>query len=233
MNPCHACAKPIEGGANAVLAMGNKFHEACFRCRKCSKGFTRGFLTDGTGAPVHEECLEQVDEDAVPRDCAACRKAIEGEAMLAAGRAWHKACFVCAECGRVISDEFDMVGPRIFHTKCVPTGVLPDCGTCGRPCAEKSFVIDGVFHHPACVRCHGCSKSLTSSYYLIDGKYWHKECRPGVSECARCHAELAGSVVEVDGKTMHKGCFTCDGCRAPFESSYVKAGDRFLHEHCK
>ncbi len=232
MNVCHSCKKPIAGGSNAVLALGNKYHADCFVCFKCHKGFTRGFLTDATGAPAHEECLEKVDEDAVSRDCAGCRKTIDGEAMLAAGRAWHQACFVCAGCAAAIRDEFDMVDQRIFHAKCVPAGTLPDCGTCGKPCADKSFVLDGVFHHPGCIRCDKCDRALTGPYFLLDGKYFHKECRP-VSECARCSKELAGSVVDVEGKALHKECFTCDSCRRPFDSSYVKSGDRFLHEDCQ
>ncbi len=232
MNVCKKCDKAIEGGSDAVLALGDKYHAACFRCAVCNKSFARGFLTDPSGNPVHEECLPKEDEETVGRDCVSCRTVITGQAMLAAGKAWHQGCFKCAACEQPIKDEFDMANDRIYHSQCIPAGTLPDCGKCHKPCADKSFVIDSVFYHPQCVLCGSCSKPLTGSYFVQDGEYLHSECRC-FTACGKCNKELSGSVVEVENQQMHKSCFACDYCSKPFDSTYIKTGDKYHHEHCK
>lgn len=85
-NICGKCHQSIDGGSNAVIALGKKFHATCFVCPTCRQPFEKGFL-DHRGEPYHEHCMP-ADEGASSRDCSGCHKAIEDMVISAAGKSW-------------------------------------------------------------------------------------------------------------------------------------------------
>ncbi len=100
-NVCAKCTRPIEGGSDAVIALGKKFHSSCFVCPKCRQPFEKGFL-DHRGVPYHEQCMP-ADDEAVSRNCDGCRKPIEDMVIAAAGKSWVSVlCLLLSETNRVL-----------------------------------------------------------------------------------------------------------------------------------
>lgn len=196
---------------------------------------------DFKGLPYHEKCCPQLDPSGA--ECFTCHVPIEGPVTMAANRAYHSQCFKCAKCLQVIIDAFDMVDNALFHPQCVPSGAVPPCEKCKRPCDQRSLLLDGKFYHEECLKCATCFQPLNTKYVESEGKMYHfPECAPasagGAQACGKCGNELSNPACDVDGVMMHNACFKCDNpaCRKPFESSYVKVGEgqnpRYYHEQC-
>ena len=142
---CAKCHKKIEGGGNAVLALGNRYHSSCFVCPTCKLPFEKGFL-DHRGQPYHEGCLPD-ETGNLSTSCSACGKEIIGEMVAAANKSFCPSCFKCQACDKLIEGSFDMFRDKCYHPHCVPKDALPECEICKSAVHDKSVVLEGKFYH--------------------------------------------------------------------------------------
>ncbi len=94
--------------------------------------------------------------------CKGCGKPIHGEYIQALGGSWHPEHFVCAACGRPISQQqFFLHNDAPYHSTCYSQQVAPHCVYCGKSLMGE-YLIDhwGTTYckehqgqYPACAFC--------------------------------------------------------------------------------
>eukprot|EP00898_Chlorokybus_atmophyticus_P004841 jgi/Chlat1/5358/Chrsp35S05282 len=121
---CAGCEKPIKG--KSVTAMKRKWHDGCFNCTICHKSFTKAdgrldkfkdLIAKTVGGRTWRSAVILVGsraQDPLNKDNLK-------ETIIALGRHYHKSCFKCGQCGRVLTGD--------FHTG---IGGRPLCNMCGR-----------------------------------------------------------------------------------------------------
>jgi paxillin len=74
-----------------INALGKSWHVEHFFCSQCGKGFENGLFMEYDGKAY---CEEDYNSMFAPK-CAFCDKSINGDAVNALGKTWHKECFAC------------------------------------------------------------------------------------------------------------------------------------------
>jgi len=103
---CRKCGQPIQG--QTVEALGGSYHESCFLCAVCGRGFGgRGFFVKNE-QPLCENCIHAqtgtstagMSSSHAKLPCAGCNMPIVNEGSFTAlNRTWHRRCFKCGVCG--------------------------------------------------------------------------------------------------------------------------------------
>ncbi|XP_064796580.1 thyroid receptor-interacting protein 6-like isoform X1 [Oncorhynchus masou masou] len=119
---CSKCSKPILD--RILRAMGNAYHPRCFNCVVC------GCCLDGVpftvDATYQIHCIDDFHRKFAPR-CSVCGQAIMPEPgqeetvrIVALDRSFHVNCYVCEECGLLLSSEGEGRGcyPLDGHILC-------------------------------------------------------------------------------------------------------------------
>jgi len=113
-------------------------------------------------------------------ECAFCGKAFSNEEVVnALQKLWHKQCFLCAQCGKGMTDSFAQKDGQPYHLDCIKL-VLPKCERCKDLLKGKVFNVEGRRYHEHCFVCESCGKSLTSLPYLTKG---------GLNYCKDCSSK--------------------------------------------
>ena len=73
--------------------------------------------------------------------CKGCGQPIWGNYFTALGGTWHPEHFVCAACGRPITDaSFNMYQKTPYHVGCYARQIAPKCAYCSEPLLGEYFV---------------------------------------------------------------------------------------------
>ena len=196
---CAACG---EGAPSAIEALGKLWHRECFKCPQCNKGFDGGFFNHN-GRPYHDACLKIVegggsgevgsygggekafDDQDQGEECCVCYTSIPfGEGVKALGKRYCANCFVCADCGTQLKDQF------------VSQNGEPYCNSC----ADKQQAPPPVSNEDNCVV---CNKKLVGRVLKAMGREYHADC----FGCATCGAKFPdGSFYEKDGWPVCENC---------------------------
>eukprot|EP01134_Creolimax_fragrantissima_P005196 CFRG5196T1 len=122
---CDGCADSLEG--IQYLEAGDKhFHEQCFKCSKCNENIGSGSYAMVAGTPNCQTCVTKIN--AVPvkipsvnvggftrkttgvrvtvqsDKCGKCVKSVyPAEKIQVGGQPWHKQCFKCNTCDKMLS----------------------------------------------------------------------------------------------------------------------------------
>jgi len=112
---CATCGQAIN--SSELQAMGNSYHQDCFRCANCNKLLSGSFIRFNN-KPHCETC--GAGETVV---CTRCKSSVSGKYVAFEGKNYHNACFRCGKCNTQLS-------PSEFFRK----GDLELC----RNCAESS-----------------------------------------------------------------------------------------------
>jgi len=118
---CAYCLKDIYNESYAIMALGKRFHKDCFKCNRCNQrlfSFAK-FYQDDNGMPLCAKCNAQD----VPQ-CAECGKPCTGRYIIAAGKAFHQGCCVCAGCHQPFGPEgfYEDCG-KLWHLNCGPHAI--------------------------------------------------------------------------------------------------------------
>jgi LIM domain/Protein DA1 len=133
--------------------------------------------------------------------CKQCGKQIWGEYVTALGANWHPEHFVCAGCGKPLTDaRFQIHNDAPYHIECYRDKVAPRCTYCGKPLIGQYSLYQGKAYHDECYREHGaprcahCGKPLVGQYQVYEGVPYHEQCfRDYVAaRCAYCRKPLVG-----------------------------------------
>lgn len=95
LGTCPGCKETIRGGS-VMEALGHKWHAECFACQ------AEGCNLKLRGVPYQEHGGKPFCKDCYCKHfgstCAGCGEKIQGAVLMAAGKTWHKECFVCNSC---------------------------------------------------------------------------------------------------------------------------------------
>jgi len=169
---CSRCRKAIEG--RYLKALNQDFHEQCFSCAVCNQTFADGKFYEKDQNPY---CLQHYNE-LFGYTCAKCHQTIiDGTAIAALDKYWHRNHFTCTRCsqpftdGKFFEDEGLPYCQEHYHER---RGTI--CGKCAKP-------IDGM-----------CVSALE--------KKWHQGC----FTCTKCNDVLSGQVMLSEGNVYCPNC---------------------------
>jgi len=137
---CAKCKGPFVGTQSKVRAMGNMYHEKCFRCDACGGPITdslykgdagklycsepcarRGYEESKPPASKEEEEKKADASSKNPDDydvCSACGKELDGEFIVIAGKPLHRECFVCSGCKKPLTNKVYNVDGKMCCEEC-------------------------------------------------------------------------------------------------------------------
>ncbi|KAK1153608.1 thyroid receptor-interacting protein 6-like [Acipenser oxyrinchus oxyrinchus] len=119
---CSKCSQPILD--RILRAMGKAYHPHCFTCVVCSRCLDGVPFTVDATSQIH--CIEDFHRKFAPR-CSVCGKAIMPERgqeetvrIVALDRSFHVNCYMCEDCGSLLSSEGEGRGcyPLDGHILC-------------------------------------------------------------------------------------------------------------------
>jgi hypothetical protein len=151
--------------------------------------------------------------------CKACGRPILGGYLNALGATWHPEHFVCAGCGKPITDtSFQDYQGAPYHDACYLNLIAPRCAYCGKPLSGQYLVHDGKTYHHECYRnrvvprCAYCGKPLMGEY-LIDS-WGTKFCKEHQSQYPAC--SFCGRLFPPQQQESYSGSqdVRCPICRA-------------------
>eukprot|EP00669_Euglena_mutabilis_P012703 TRINITY_DN736_c0_g1_i1.p3 TRINITY_DN736_c0_g1~~TRINITY_DN736_c0_g1_i1.p3 ORF type:complete len:360 (+),score=99.27 TRINITY_DN736_c0_g1_i1:525-1604(+) len=214
---CAACFQQIDG--QAITAMEQSWHAACFNCGKCSKpiahGAAGGEFKVEDGRPVCEACRELLL-------CAACGKEIEEHSLTAMEKNWHVDCFRCSKCTRIIDTGVFKI--EAGRPVCEDCRQRLSCAGCGAEIEGQALTALGAHWHPACFTCSKCGDAITSSGERLSCALENQrpvcaKCRTSHT-CALCNERIKGQVMTALGKKWHPACFKCGKCQNRITGSF-------------
>lgn len=99
---CAGCGEEVDDDDDdAFEALDHLWHADCFVCQKCKTKLGDDFKAKNN----RPYCAACYGELFCPR-CNGCHKPITGPVLKALDATWHKACFVCAKCGKPVTGDF-------------------------------------------------------------------------------------------------------------------------------
>ncbi|CAG0915423.1 unnamed protein product [Notodromas monacha] len=188
---CGGCGEYVEG--EVVSALGNTYHQRCFKCARCRQPFPTGERVTFTGKEcLCQKCLQipVVDSQSpthspgtgLPR-CAGCADELkEGQALIAMDKQWHVWCFQCATCSAMLHGEYMGKDGKPYCEKDYQKLFGIRCAYCQRFISGKVLQAGENRHfHPTCARCTKCGDPFGDGeeMYLQGAAIWHPKCGPG------------------------------------------------------
>jgi len=230
---CTSCFRPLT--EHRFIEMGeHAWHNDCFRCFYCSKMLDHkapaGFCIEND----KPYCLAHKGMVPGNHTCnrAGCKKGDHGNMISSMGTFWHKDCFCCCECDRLLDayedDFYDLDGRPCCSSHDTPV----TCISCARPIVPTSDAISalGEAWHARCFTCSepGCERQFSPADTDVEMKMGMAICvRHGMRSCCYCTERIESrDVVEVDGRDWHRRCFVCSTCGAqvdPRGTAYIMA----------
>ncbi|PZW32891.1 protein DA1 [Thermosporothrix hazakensis] len=117
--------------------------------------------------------------------CKGCGQPVQARVLWALGAPWHPEHFLCAACGRPITEaSFNEYQDAPYHTECYMQTVLPRCAYCGKPLVGE---------------------------YVVDPR-GRKLCREDAEQCTPC--QFCGSLISPEEQERGTGLYRCSACRA-------------------
>jgi len=117
--------------------------------------------------------------EALPK-CTLCTNPIEDEGVSSGGKMWHKACFQCTVCNKIIQGSFATQDGKLRCSSChnQQTSKNNTCMVCGLALSGRVVRIDDppVRLHKDCFKCADCEGSLEDGYFEKNSKFWCEKC---------------------------------------------------------
>jgi len=188
-NICAFCKHRVLVGPYYDVGGGKRVHVDCFRCSNCKKPLTQFQCIDDTYLCPH--CAHDLRP---PATCVACGKVVSSdEAVVALNSEWHRSCFQCDRCGRILKKEFvEFNGKPYCHPRDSPCYRIAQ----GKVCCVCSGVLDvsyltvfEKFYHRTCFCCSGCGVPFPSlEFFQINNQPY----------CETCATQILGDQLESD-----------------------------------
>ncbi|KAK4998123.1 hypothetical protein LTR66_002602 [Elasticomyces elasticus] len=88
-----------------------RYHKQCFVCKACQSPFATADFYVIDNDPYCERHYHQLNRSL----CQHCDRGIEGQYLeTQKGQKFHPHCFICLDCGRVLSDDYFEIGDEVF-----------------------------------------------------------------------------------------------------------------------
>lgn len=156
-----------------------KFCESCGAPRSPTAKFCPECGHKAT--PVTSPAASRPPSTSVPgggMTCAGCGNVATGSLVKALNRIWHKDCFTCNNCHKILEGSF-VAGEN----------GMPMCATCYSSQFSKL--------------CAACNNPINSAYLIVEGRNYHKGC----FVCSVCSSPFSGGYMMKDGRPTCQNCF--------------------------
>eukprot|EP00128_Syssomonas_multiformis_P009746 Colp12_sorted_trinity150504_noHs@4748 len=215
------CAKCGDVMAENGVMTGDKvYHERCFVCSGCGKGFTDGRFVPQDGQFWHKDCIVAAT---VPK-CTLCSQPLSFNTPYYEynGGKIHTTCLKCGMCSKTLGGNV----PFADHLG------KPHCGACLQKVARGGMTVVGSKEGGFTVDPMSGQRVGTSYGGFRGGVTINTG--PG-NQCPRCKKTVyaAEKAVGPNGATWHKTCLTCADCRRPVDQgSLATHGDEAYCKPC-
>ncbi|XP_075679054.1 actin-binding LIM protein 3-like isoform X1 [Dermatophagoides pteronyssinus] len=190
---CAACNEFVEG--EVISALGNTYHQQCFRCNRCRQPFPSGEKVTWTGKeclcskciqiPTVSTTTNNNNSDGLVPICQSCNQDIsDGQALIALDKHWHISCFKCETCGCILHGEYLSKDDKVYCEKDYQKQFGIKCHHCERYITGKVLQAGDNHFHPTCARCIKCGDVFSDGeeMYIQGAAIWHPRCGPGPGE---------------------------------------------------
>ncbi|XP_063718357.1 four and a half LIM domains protein 2-like [Symsagittifera roscoffensis] len=218
-NTCFACKEIISVDQKDLAFKDKHWHEKCFKCSECKKplkdqsfGFQDGQLY----------CSECWDNNFAPK-CTKCQLPFKAGSMKLSwnGGEYHKECFCCAECDKVIGQEaFHPQEGKPYCEDCWEKNFAIKCSKCSNPIKQGGVTYKLEPYHKECFTCFECDKSLAGQRFTLKddkpicpdcyGKLYAQKC----FDCGEAITGMGGNrYIIFEDMQWHTNCFHCKDCQ--------------------
>lgn len=167
---CVGCGNVFRPGMKKYEHRGRQWHADCFICKQCQKPIgSNTFIPRGTDI-VCVPCYENT----YSKSCIKCGLAIGKGGIVYNNSPWHRHCFCCSNCQRVLGRErFTSVADQPYCVQCYGQLFAKKCSTCDKPITgvdgAKFIAFEGRQWHADCFMCYKCRTMLFGRGFLTDG----------------------------------------------------------------
>nr|XP_022920303.1 leupaxin-like [Onthophagus taurus] len=149
--------------------------------------------------------------------CAICNKKIVGTVISALKNDYHPECFVCTQCGKPITEKFQVKDGKPYCFNDFAELFSPRCFTCGLPITDTILKAMGHDWHHEHFVCSNCGAPLGGQEFLeLDNKPVCQTCylEKAGYKCKICGHPISDKVIVALGEKWHPECFKCYKCDA-------------------
>ncbi|KII65670.1 LIM domain-binding protein 3 [Thelohanellus kitauei] len=155
---CEKCKQVIE--KSSYVPFGDKFwHTEHFVCHQCQANISNCPFYDHHDQILCQKCFTEKQ----CQKCENCGEYCVTESVKVANRAYHKACFKCHKCSKILKDgKFNFQDNRVSCVDCISSEMNLNCHTCSKQIrVDESYVMIGENqHHSECLKCYICHVPL-------------------------------------------------------------------------
>ena len=231
---CFACEQQIRDKKNSIFAFGEDWHENCLHC------YENGCNLKWKNTSEIEENMEIKEGKLICKShqlltCFACKKRIinRNEELIIKENYWHKSCFSCEECHKIIKpnenqfflsdDQFPICSS---HQKI--------CYFCNNQIIRRNELLQfpSFYSHRNCFKCQleGCERALNpNSFIEVFGNYY---CTTH-PHCSKCKEVIKNNdLYHNENGQFHNWCYTCDNCNTQLNDSSAFYDNQILCFNC-
>lgn len=166
---CTRCNRVFRAGMKKYEHRGRQWHAECFQCKVCQKQIgTSSFIPRGNDivcVPCYEHQYSQ--------SCTKCAQPIGKGGIVYNNSPWHRDCFCCSNCQRVLGRErFTSVSDQPYCVQCYGQLFAKKCSACDKPITgvdgAKFIAFEGRQWHANCFVCYKCRTTLFGRGFLTD-----------------------------------------------------------------
>ncbi|KAM4040768.1 four and a half LIM domains protein 5 isoform 1-T2 [Anomaloglossus baeobatrachus] len=229
-NRCEGCKNPIECDSKDLSYKDSHWHEACFKCAKCTCSLVEKPFA------AKDELLLCIDcySNEYSAKCFNCKASImPGSRKIEyKGCNWHETCFVCQGCQQPLgSKSFVPKHSSLYCVACYEKDFAQHCAACKKGITKDGISFEEQPFHRECFLCTGCKKKLAGEKitsqddmpYCMDcfGNLFAQKC----SACAKpITGQEGGEYISFEDCQWHSDCFACSKCKVSL------IGQKFLSQ---
>jgi len=178
------------------------------------------------------------------KKCAACLKPLVDDGFFALGRLYHKSCFRCRYCKKLLSMKFCEKNGQACCGMCYKKqNSKGTCAECSQQISEDHISFKSKVYHPHCMKCQVCGVVLREKYLIYqDHPICEKDYRGVGDVCTVCDQVIMDSVCTIEGVVMCEKdykdlvstwpCAACGQDIPPDGHDALMVGDLRFHQAC-
>jgi len=178
------------------------------------------------------------------KKCAACLKPLVDDGFFALGRLYHKSCFRCKYCKKLLSMKFCEKNGQACCGLCYKKqSTKGTCAECGNQVSDDHISFKTKLYHPHCMKCQVCGVLLREKYLVYkDHPICEKDYRGVGHVCTVCDEVIMDSVCTIEGVVMCEKdykdlvstwpCSACGQDISPDGHDALMVGDLRFHQAC-
>ncbi|XP_023343435.1 thyroid receptor-interacting protein 6 [Eurytemora carolleeae] len=169
--------------------------------------------------------------------CFKCGDLVDYGAILAMNRAYHKGCFQCTDCGKVLQARFNSMKDSPYCDNCFEENG-ERCSKCQGLIIGDSLKSGDKYFHTYCMKCSICEVELTGTYFTSGNNFiCEKDYKASLEACSVCGTTLTGGFYKINDKPFcdkdyKKQLAACGICGGGVEGKLLKLGDQVFHPTC-